>query len=230
MASEVDICNLALGYLGDAATLASIDPPEGSAQADHCATFYPVARDALLEMHDWGFATKRVLLAPLTSTSNQWQYCYAAPTDLVNTIAVISSDAQDDNSVALSYANPWGQVAIPAQGTYSPVEFVLESLGDGTDAIYTNQENALLRYVARVTDTTKFSPLFIRTLAASLASMLAGPVLKGEAGMRAAAQWEAMAFGRDGMSGLFGKAAASDAGQKRTTTRERQNTSWLAGR
>lgn len=230
MASEVDICNLALGYLGDAATLASIDPPEGSAQADHCARFYPVARDALLEMHDWGFATKRVALATLTNTSAQWAYCYAAPTDLVNTIAVIASDAQDDNSVAMAYANPWGQVASPSQGTYSPQEFVLESLGDGTDVIYTNQPGALLRYVARVTDTTKFSPLFVRTLAASLASMLAGPVVKGAEGMRAAAHWEAVAFGSDGKGGLFGKAAASDAGQKRTTTRERQNTSWLAGR
>ena len=54
MASEIAICNLALSHLGDAANIASIDPPEGSAQAEHCATFYPIARDSLLEMHDWG--------------------------------------------------------------------------------------------------------------------------------------------------------------------------------
>ena len=40
MASEVEICNLALARLGDAATVVSIDPPEGSAQAEHCAMFY----------------------------------------------------------------------------------------------------------------------------------------------------------------------------------------------
>ena len=33
MASEVDICNLALAHLGDAATVSSINPPEGSIQA-----------------------------------------------------------------------------------------------------------------------------------------------------------------------------------------------------
>ena len=59
MASEVDICNLALSHLGDTATIASLDPPEGSAQAEHCARFYPIARDSLLEMHAWGFATSR---------------------------------------------------------------------------------------------------------------------------------------------------------------------------
>ena len=59
MASDVEICNLALSHLGDTATVASIDPPEGSAQAEHCARFYPIARDALLEKHDWSWATRR---------------------------------------------------------------------------------------------------------------------------------------------------------------------------
>ena len=46
MASDVDVCNLALAHLGDEATVASISPPEGSAQAGHCARFYPMARDS----------------------------------------------------------------------------------------------------------------------------------------------------------------------------------------
>ena len=45
MATEVDICNLALAHLGDDATIASIKPPEGSAQAEKSARFYPIARD-----------------------------------------------------------------------------------------------------------------------------------------------------------------------------------------
>ena len=34
MASEIDICNLALSHLGDTATIASLDPPEGSVAGD----------------------------------------------------------------------------------------------------------------------------------------------------------------------------------------------------
>ena len=71
MASEVDICNLALAHLGDSATVASINPPEGSAQAEMCQRFYPIARDSLLEMHNWGFATRRKALAQLNNTSKQ---------------------------------------------------------------------------------------------------------------------------------------------------------------
>lgn len=230
MASEVDICNLALGNLGDAANLQSISPPDGSAQADHCARFYPIARDALLEMHDWGFATKRVTLALLTNPITEWTYCYAQPTDLLNTIAVMDPAATDDTSVGIPANTLWLETPIVNIGSYTPQPYILESAADGTDIIYTNQQGAVLRYVARVTDTSKFSPLFVRCLAASLSSMLAGPVIKGEAGSSAAARWELIAFGRDGRSGLFGRAAESDAGQKRDTSRERQSVSWINAR
>ena len=63
---EVTICNLALSHLGDTAAVASIKPPDSSVQAQLCARFYWVARNALLEMAAWGFATRRVVLAKLT--------------------------------------------------------------------------------------------------------------------------------------------------------------------
>ena len=161
MASEVDICNLALARLGDNATVASIDPPEGSAQAEHCARFYPVARDSLLEMHAWKFATRRVLLAQLSTDTWNWPFAYAEPADVIKLLAVLSASAASDTDTQ---------------------EYEAETDGNGTPIILTNQEDASLRYVARVTDTTVFSPLFIDALAWLLASYLAGPVLKGDAG------------------------------------------------
>lgn len=231
MASEVDICNLALGNLGDAANLQSISPPDGSAQADHCARFYPIARDALLEMHHWGFASKRVALAQLANPVTQWTYCYAQPTDLIDTIAVLDPASTDDTSAGIpSPVGMWYETPMVNAGSYTPQPYTLEAAADGSDVLYTNQANALLRYVARITDTSKFSPLFVRVLAASLSSMLAGPVIKGEAGLAAAARWEMIAFGRDGKSGLFGRAAEADANGQRSTARDRPSVSWIAGR
>ena len=46
MFSVVEICNLALSHLGDRATVVSIDPPEGSAQAEHCKTYWPLCDEA----------------------------------------------------------------------------------------------------------------------------------------------------------------------------------------
>ena len=230
MASELDICNMALGHLGDSATVASIDPPEGSAQAEHCARFYPMVRDALLEMHDWSFASRRKRLAQLDNPISQWAYCYAAPTDMVNPIAVLDSKAQSDLATTYAPPAPWGYAPIPLAGAPVPQPYVLETLEDGTEVVYTNQAGALLRYTARVTDPTRLSPLFVQTLAAALTSALAGPLLKGDAGIAAALRWQAVAFGQDGRSGLFGKAASSDAGQRRSIARDHHQVGWLAGR
>lgn len=201
MASEVDICNLALAHLGDNATVASIDPPEGSPQAEHCARFYAVARDSLLEMHAWKFATRRVLLAKLTVESWDWAFAYAEPTGALKLLGVLSATASNDDET-------------------QPYE--AESAANGAAIILTNQEGASLRFVARVTDTTKFSPLFVDALAWLLASYLAGPVLKGDAGAamaKACLQSFMLAFSN---------AKVSDANQRKV--RPEHTPAWIAGR
>ena len=201
MASEVDICNLALARLGDNATVASIDPPEGSSQAEHCARFYPVARDSLLEMHAWKFATRRVLLAQLTTDTWNWTYAYAEPTGVLKLLAVLPASAASDADTQ---------------------EYEAETDGNGARIILTDQEGASLRYVAHVTDTTVFSPLFVDALAWLLASYLAGPVLKGDAGAAMA-----KACLQSFMLALS-NAKVSDANQRKV--RPEHKPDWIAGR
>jgi len=179
MSSVVDICNIALAHLGDEASVASIDPPEGSAQAEHCARFYPVARDSLLEMHPWSFATRRIALTLLSATVDQWLYVYSRPNLMLKALAVISPEADDDYVTPASEDDGY----LAGSGIYVPPAYSIETLSTGELVICTNQEDAVLRYVASVTDPTKFSPLFTACLTWLLASMLAGPVIKGDAGM-----------------------------------------------
>tara|TARA_R100000149_G_C5859791_1_gene126022 strand:+ start:298 stop:981 length:684 start_codon:yes stop_codon:yes gene_type:complete len=188
MATEVDICNLALAYLGDDATIASIKPPEGSAQAEKAARFYPIARDTLLEMHTWNFTMKRGTIALTTNTLKQWEYAYAAPADMISPIAILDPNAQNDYATRMSAGDTPGNLTANSAptvvaGQYMPQAFAIETDVNGLTLIYTNQENALLRYTAKVTDPTKFSSLFVNTLSWHLASMLAGPVIKGDQGM-----------------------------------------------
>lgn len=189
MASEIDIVNLALSRLGDDATVASLYPPEGSAQAEHAARFYPVARDTLLEMYHWNFATKRAALAELAVTPPAWSYAYALPADCMVVLNVIPSEARDQDAQ----------------------QYRRESLANGQQVIVTDQPVASIRYQARVTDTTKFSPLFVDALAWLLASYLAGPILKGDSGIKMAQQASQMALA------MAGRAAASDANQQHVT-------------
>lgn len=222
MASEVDICNVALGHLGDNATVASLNPPEGSAQAEHCARFYPIARDALLEAHNWGFSMRRVALAQLVNPWPEWRYAYALPTDSVNMLAVLDPGASDDYNMLTpvdSY-DPTIQPALSSQ--YSPQPFTYETDASGVSIIYTNQANAVLRYTALVTDTTQFSPLFTTALTWLLASMLAGPVIKGDAGAAESQRCEAIA------KQYLAQATSSDANQR--SVRVQHVAPWVAGR
>lgn len=224
MSSEVDICNLALALLGDAATVTSINPPDQSAQAGHCNRFYPIARDALLEMHTWGFATTRVQLAyAATNPSTTWKYAYETPSAVVNFISVLAATAADDSSAGIQMAGTVPGSIQNGLGVYTPQPFVVESDLDGNDVILTNVENALLRYTTVVTDTTRFSPLFVEALSILLAAKLAGPLIKGSEGRAAA---------KDMMTTFFRwwneRAVESDSNQRRTTPLP--SPSWMVNR
>lgn len=225
MASEVDICNTSLGYLGDEATVTAINPePDGSAQAALCQRFYPIARNSLLEMHPWGFATVRFSLSELTAADcpAQWQHAYALPSDAINLLEVIDPLAASDYSaeIATPFVPP-GTINANI-GIYTAQPFVAETLMDGTQVLYTNQENAMLIYTRLVTDTTKFTPLFTEALARLLAAKLAGPILKGETG-RAESRAQMQEF-----MVAFRRATNSDANQRRLVIA--QNTTWLNAR
>jgi len=242
--SEVTICNLALSHLGDTAQVVSIAPPDSSVQAQLCARFYSVARNALLEMAAWGFATRRVTLAQVTNPTldadgnGPWLYAYAAPSDLLNALAVVPAGSPDDVEAwfgpgALDYYPPYpeGYLPVPGAPMYVPQPFVIETRPDGSQILLTNvgvdasQDDsaaAVLRYTTVVTDATQFSPLFTLALSHLLASMLAGPILKGDAGI-AAAEQQLQLF-----NAIKGQASASDANQRRV--KAAPSVSWIRGR
>lgn len=222
MSSSVDICNLALSHLGDAATVASIDPPEGSQQAEHCQRFYPVARDAMLDVHPWSFATKRTALASLVLDANvtQWSYVYAKPADALDILSVLPSDSSDDYNGSRSYVNQ--DVLTTVVTSYSPQTFSSEVSAVGANVIYTNQETAVCRYISYLTDTTKFPPAFVMALSYNLAALLAGPVIKGDIAANQAMRCLALA------DVWMKKAIDVDSKQRKANVSH--NVPWISGR
>lgn len=165
MASAVDICNLALSLLGERAEVAAISPPDGSVESQHCGRFYPMARDELLEMHAWSFAARRVVLAQVENTRPGWAYAYALPAGCLKVRAVLDTQAPDD---------------------MVSDDYLVESTDDGARVICTNRPEATLLYTSALSDTTRYSPLFVAALGRLLAVKLAGVVIKGAAGMQVA--------------------------------------------
>lgn len=185
MTPEVEICNLALSHIGEPAYVASIEPPEGSEHAELCARFYPKARDSLLEMHTWGFATATQALATLAAPRPGWRHTYSQPADVIRVLEVLPPDASDQ-----------------------PQDYAVEaSLGGAYPVICTNQANAVVRYIAHSPYSHTYPPLFTLALSWHLAGMLAGPILKGDVGAAEAKRCMQM------MAHFMGQAAMSDANQ-----------------
>ena len=183
MPGVVDICNLALANLGDEATVSSIYPPEGSVQAEHCARFYPIAVKSILELHDWGFATHRTPLTLYEDEENPrigvWKYCYALPSDCLRIISVDPPGLRKQS--APEYA----------KGYY---DYEIGINDDGLQCLYTNIENAVMKYVATTNIRDQFFPYnFLMAVAWKLSAMLAGPMIKGDTGAQMAQSCEKMA-------------------------------------
>jgi hypothetical protein len=190
MASEVDIANLALANLGEDASVSSFSPPDGSPQAEHCARFYPIARDACLEAHAWKFAKRTLQLdAPLDDTVDGFGFAYALPSDCLRVIGIYPEGFRSDISTRYT--------------------FETETAASGARILLTDVESPYLIYVRQIVDPSKFSPTFLTALSYLLASMLAGPVLKGESGQTANKYWLAV------WRAYIGTAATLDASNQR---------------
>ena len=169
MASVVDICNTGLALLGDRATLASIDPPEGSAQADHCAQFWPIARDEALASHNWRFCFTVSSLAALDASLNShphWLFAYALPTDFL-----VARELVLENGSILAY-------------TPDQPQWEIAQTDAGTPVLFTNYEDVALGFTKRVSNPQRYPAKLVSALGYLMASYLAGPVIKGKSGMQ----------------------------------------------
>ena len=162
MATEIDICNMALAYLGDRATLASIDPPEGSPQADHCARFYPIAKGQLLAEHPWSFALKRAKLARLAIAPEGAKYAFTLPQDSVRVVSIMDT-----------------------QSNIELHDYRLESY-NGYVIVTCDRDDIYVNYVSALTAEAMFPAPFADALAHLLASKLAGPMVPGNSGAKLA--------------------------------------------
>lgn len=169
MASETDIANMALAHLGEDATVDSFDPPDGSVHAEHCARFYPVARDMCLEAAQPSFARTTVQLTEAITAGDDYGFAYTLPSDCLKVLRI--------------YEEEWRRDLTGID------EFEVETSADGQRILMCDLETPQLMYVRKVDDTSKFSPSFTLALSYLLASILAGPVLKGDTGQAANKYW-----------------------------------------
>lgn len=162
MSSEVDISNLALGWLGED-PITSLDDPSRAAQL--CKTNFVPLRDSVLEEGEWAFAlTQAGPLAPLADPPKFGVgKLFELPEDVVRVLRC--DDAQNASISAVVASDRW------------PSNYSLKWRREGrtiraeTTALY-------IEYIAKIENTEEFSPGFTMALAARLAAELAMPITK----------------------------------------------------
>lgn len=178
MASAVSICNLALARIGDSANIASIDPPEQSAQAQMCSIFYPMSVSACLEMFDWSFATRQVSVARLANAEpGGWKYVFPVPSDCLRLIRIRDYHWQSGKVLV-------GKPPIPLR-LGADVRYETGAVGNQR-VFYCDAEHPVVTYISGDTNVAMFSPAFVDALAWHLAGALCGARVKGKEGQQLA--------------------------------------------
>jgi len=161
-ASEIDIANMALGWIG-ADTITSFD--DDSTRANLVKLNYERSRDVVLESEEWSFALDRRNLTPdAILPAFRWGQRFKVPTDILR---IISVDREDTVSV--------GELT---SGTVTPAQIPWELQGG---YILCNFDTIWVLGIRRVTSTGEFTEGFVHALAARLAADLAIPIQQSRA-------------------------------------------------
>lgn len=162
---------MALSHIGDGDDIDQED--EQSVEAEQCRKFYPIARDMLLERHNWDFAIRTVELSELAEdASGPWTYRYSVPSDYIKAITI----APDLDLLTATWLT---EEQYLRQITNHAKQFEIEADENGAVSILTNEYQAFLKYVYRNESVATYSAGFVMALSYLLASLLAGgPIVK----------------------------------------------------
>jgi hypothetical protein len=167
MSSVTFICNLALSNIGKG-TINDID--EASAEANVCNLHYEKVRDIALQGFSWSWAMKAQTLPQLANDwTERFQFAYRRPQDCLKILRLVPDVDVRNDRVLLDYA---------VRGAL----------------IYCDQPTAMLEYIARIDDPTKYPPLFQEALGWALAAKIALPLTKDQSIRKDAYQIAAQAM------------------------------------
>lgn len=152
-ASKVDIFNLALTNISAKAFVQSLT--ENSNERKYCSANYDAAVRAVLEDHDWNFASTYKTLAKTAATpQSPWTYQYTYPSGCLKAREIMRGSNDEDI-----------------------VEYRVDLDSNGTGkVIHTDRAEAILRFTKEVLTPGLFSSLAIEAISWKLATRIAIPL------------------------------------------------------
>jgi len=161
MSSRVEICNLALGAIGQNAIE---HPDEHSAEAIHCKRVYDFVRRTVLRVHPWNFALK---VAPLAKTVEPPQFGYSfryqLPHDCLYPIEIANGLTPVSSGEVYNVSGRKGRL------------YMTKVMGK---ELLANMDAAELAYTSNIEDATYFTDSFVEAFSFLLAARLSMLITK----------------------------------------------------
>ena len=153
--SNTSIINMALGKISSKRITNYEDATENSPQAIQGRLHFEQTRDALIRSHYWRFASDRSSLTQDATDpeGDEYDNQFILPTDFLRLKSVFGNN-------------------------YTATENTKYTFAIEGDRLLTNESSVDIRYIKKVTDPTKFDPLFVEVLILSLALKML-PALAG---------------------------------------------------
>lgn len=159
MASQTEICNLALSHLGVAKPIANLES-EKTAEAAACRTFYDITRRRMFRDFPWPFARRVVALGLVEETPNDdWSYSYRYPSGVIK-IRKIFSGIRNDTAK-------------------SKTKYILASDSDG-NLIWTDLNPASALTISDITNPQFYPDDFVMAFSFLLAFYIGPRVMDGD--------------------------------------------------
>jgi len=155
VATETDLCNMALSHLG---VPPIVNLKEGSTASDLCNLFYETTRDFVLQDHDWNFAERRRKgeLSDFDPSDVGYSYAYRYPSDCLKV----------------------RRIQQPVKGG-PKIEFTIFSKPTLEDSVIaTDEQNPIIIYTATMREVNSFSAAFRTAFSWNMAGNLAFPLTK----------------------------------------------------
>lgn len=150
IATEVEMCNHALSYLGES-RISSLE--ESNERARICNLLYDQTRDELLADFEWPFAvSRRALSAVEEENLTEFEYRYALPSDYLRMLDVLDDEIYD---IQINYRRVL-------------IDYRIED-----NRLMTDLSPCYVRYIKRVTLPNLYPESFAQAMALTLAAKVA---------------------------------------------------------
>lgn len=109
--NQVEVCNLALGRIGQGASKPVQSLSEGGEVANACLRVFQPSLDAMLREYAWPFARRCAALSASSEAVEGWAYVYAYPDNCAYLLAVAEAGQDATRLPVKALRRPFGLVA-----------------------------------------------------------------------------------------------------------------------